>query len=72
MKPEQLLRKLFPPMLATSADNPPSPERGWIYELKYDGTGPSRFVIERPAGLWVAVNRGRGRRRILASGGCLP
>ena len=37
MKPEQLLRKVFPPMLATLADAPPVDERNWTYELKYDG-----------------------------------
>jgi bifunctional non-homologous end joining protein LigD len=35
--PEQLLRKLFPPMLATLTDAPPDDDSGWLYELKYDG-----------------------------------
>ena len=35
--PEQLLRKVFPPMLATLADAPPPDEANWKYEMKYDG-----------------------------------
>jgi bifunctional non-homologous end joining protein LigD len=37
MTPRQLLKKLFPPMLATLADGPPRDEEQWSYELKYDG-----------------------------------
>ena len=37
MTPEQLLRKLFPPMLATLADEPPPDDANWTYEMKYDG-----------------------------------
>ena len=37
MKPEQLLRRFFPPMLATLASEPPAIDDSWIYELKYDG-----------------------------------
>ena len=37
MKPEALLRKVFPPMLATLTTAPPRGENEWIYELKYDG-----------------------------------
>ncbi|HYR28463.1 MAG TPA: DNA ligase D, partial [Thermoanaerobaculia bacterium] len=37
MTPKQLLKKVFPPMLATLADGPPANESGWSYELKYDG-----------------------------------
>jgi bifunctional non-homologous end joining protein LigD len=37
MTPRQLLSKLFPPMLATLASDPPTDDRGWTYELKYDG-----------------------------------
>jgi bifunctional non-homologous end joining protein LigD len=37
VKPEALLRKVFPPMLATLADGPPPNDDGWVYELKYDG-----------------------------------
>lgn len=37
MTPRQLLKKLFPPMLATLAEGPPASDEGWAYELKYDG-----------------------------------
>jgi bifunctional non-homologous end joining protein LigD len=36
-KPEQLLRRVFPPMLATLANAAPPDEDQWVYELKYDG-----------------------------------
>jgi bifunctional non-homologous end joining protein LigD len=35
--PEALLRRVFPPMLATLTDAPPANEKNWTYELKYDG-----------------------------------
>ncbi|HUJ14318.1 MAG TPA: DNA ligase D [Thermoanaerobaculia bacterium] len=35
--PEKLLRKVFPPMLATLASEPPADDANWIYETKYDG-----------------------------------
>ena len=37
MTPKRLLKKVFPPMLATLADAPPRDEENWTYELKYDG-----------------------------------
>jgi len=37
MTPKQLLKRVFPPMLATLADAPPRDEQNWTYELKYDG-----------------------------------
>ncbi|MCU1229778.1 MAG: ATP-dependent ligase [Acidobacteria bacterium] len=37
MTPQNLLRKLFPPMLATLTDAPPSDDANWTFELKYDG-----------------------------------
>ncbi|PYQ25834.1 MAG: DNA ligase D [Acidobacteria bacterium] len=37
MTPKQLLKKIFPPMLATLADAPPRDAENWTYELKYDG-----------------------------------
>jgi bifunctional non-homologous end joining protein LigD len=37
MTPKQLLKKVFPPMLATLADGPPQNDAEWVYELKYDG-----------------------------------
>ncbi|MEO8035292.1 MAG: DNA ligase D [Acidobacteriota bacterium] len=33
----QLLRRLFPPMLATLTDKPPADDDAWVYEIKYDG-----------------------------------
>jgi bifunctional non-homologous end joining protein LigD len=35
--PEALLKRVFPPMLATLVDAPPEPESEWVYEVKYDG-----------------------------------
>jgi bifunctional non-homologous end joining protein LigD len=37
MTPQALLRKVFPPMLATLTTEPPGNESQWTYELKYDG-----------------------------------
>ena len=37
MTPKQLLKKVFPPMLATLAAAAPGDEENWSYELKYDG-----------------------------------
>jgi len=37
MTPRQLLKKVFPPMLASLAEGPPADEANWSYELKYDG-----------------------------------
>jgi bifunctional non-homologous end joining protein LigD len=37
MTPKQLLKKVFPPMLATLAAGPPKNDAEWSYELKYDG-----------------------------------
>ncbi|HEX8410521.1 MAG TPA: DNA ligase D [Thermoanaerobaculia bacterium] len=37
MTPKQLLKKVFPPMLATLAGGPPRDDANWHYELKYDG-----------------------------------
>jgi bifunctional non-homologous end joining protein LigD len=35
--PEELVRRVFPPMLATLVKELPAPREGWEYELKYDG-----------------------------------
>lgn len=37
MNPKQLLKKVFPPMLATLADGPPPDSTNYWYEMKYDG-----------------------------------
>lgn len=52
MKPEQLLRKVFPPMLATLAEAPPPDERNWIYELKYDGFRAVAAITGGDIALW--------------------
>lgn len=52
MKPEQLLRKVFPPMLATLADEPPGDEAHWTYELKYDGFRAIAGIVDGAVALW--------------------
>lgn len=37
MTPRQLLKRLFPPMLATLASDPPPDDANWTFEWKYDG-----------------------------------
>src|ERR1041385_5711994 len=37
MRPPDLLRKVFPPMLATLTDEAPADRSSWSFELKYDG-----------------------------------
>ncbi|HYC60150.1 MAG TPA: DNA ligase D [Thermoanaerobaculia bacterium] len=46
MNPKQLLKKLFPPMLATLADGPPDDEKNWRYELKYDGFRAVTAIVD--------------------------
>jgi bifunctional non-homologous end joining protein LigD len=46
MNPKQLLKKLFPPMLATLADGPPPDDRNWWYELKYDGFRAVAAIVD--------------------------
>jgi bifunctional non-homologous end joining protein LigD len=46
MTPQQLLKKVFPPMLATLADGPPSNDREWSYELKYDGFRAVAAIVD--------------------------
>src|SRR5207237_458618 len=62
MTPQTLLRKLFPPMLATLTDAPPGSESGWTYELKYDGF---RGVCAKTGGamaLWSRNELDLGKR----------
>ncbi|HVG24296.1 MAG TPA: non-homologous end-joining DNA ligase, partial [Thermoanaerobaculia bacterium] len=54
MTPRQLLKKVFPPMLATLADGPPKNDDDWHYELKYDGF---RAVIAISAGKVSMLSR---------------
>jgi bifunctional non-homologous end joining protein LigD len=44
--PRQLLRKVFPPMLATLVDAPPADESAWAYELKYDGFRALAAIVD--------------------------
>jgi bifunctional non-homologous end joining protein LigD len=37
VRPETLLERVFPPMLATLVSSPPTPDAEWLYEVKYDG-----------------------------------
>lgn len=46
MTPKQLLKKLFPPMLATLSEGPPRDEKNWWYELKYDGFRAVAAIVD--------------------------
>jgi len=62
MNPQTLLRKLFPPMLATLTDAPPGDASNWTYELKYDGF---RGVCAKTGGamaLWSRNELDLGKR----------
>jgi bifunctional non-homologous end joining protein LigD len=52
MKPEQLLRKVFPPMLATLADAAPADRSQWSYELKYDGFRAIAAIVGGKVAMW--------------------
>lgn len=52
MKPQELLRRLYPPMLATLADAPPAEDHGWSYELKYDGFRAVTAIIGGELAMW--------------------
>src|SRR5205807_1023510 len=49
--PEALLRKLFPPMLATLTDTPPAGD-SWAYELKYDGFRAVCAIVDGSVAMW--------------------
>jgi len=51
-RPQQLLRKLFPPMLATLTDAPPENDQLWTYELKYDGFRAVVALAEGEMAMW--------------------
>ena len=51
-KPEQLLRRMFPPMLATLAEDPPKDEQNWTYELKYDGFRAIAAITAGGIAMW--------------------
>jgi bifunctional non-homologous end joining protein LigD len=50
--PEQLLRRLFPPMLATLASELPPDGKNWLYELKYDGFRAVAGLVDGDLALW--------------------
>lgn len=50
--PQQLLRRVFPPMLATLADAPPRDQSQWLFEPKYDGFRATAAIVERSVALW--------------------
>ncbi len=50
--PEQLLRKVFPPMLATLVDEPPPDDANWAYEMKYDGFRALTAIVDGRIALW--------------------
>jgi bifunctional non-homologous end joining protein LigD len=52
MTPEQLLRKLFPPMLATLAEEPPADDANWKYEMKYDGFRALVAIVGGKLAMW--------------------
>lgn len=50
--PEQLLRKVFPPMLATLASEPPADDSNWTYEMKYDGFRAITAIVDGRIAMW--------------------
>jgi bifunctional non-homologous end joining protein LigD len=52
MTPEQLLRRVFPPMLATLTTAPPGDDPNWAYELKYDGFRALAGITGGELALW--------------------
>src|SRR5947208_394715 len=50
--PEQLLRKVFPPMLATLADAPPPDSANWVFEMKYDGFRALTAIVGSRIAMW--------------------
>jgi bifunctional non-homologous end joining protein LigD len=50
--PEELLRKVFPPMLATLAGVVPADESNWTYELKYDGFRAVSAISQGKIAIW--------------------
>ncbi|HEV8435093.1 MAG TPA: DNA ligase D [Thermoanaerobaculia bacterium] len=50
--PQQLLRHLFPPMLATLVGEPPPDDKNWAYELKYDGFRALTAITNGDMAIW--------------------
>jgi bifunctional non-homologous end joining protein LigD len=51
-KPEAILQKVFPPMLATLASEPPRDESQWVFELKYDGFRAVSAIVDGEVAMW--------------------
>jgi bifunctional non-homologous end joining protein LigD len=52
VKPEQLLRRVFPPMLATLVSEPPPDDHNWAWELKYDGFRAVTAIAGGDLAMW--------------------
>jgi len=52
MRPDQLLRRVFPPMLATLVTAPPPDDRNWAYEMKYDGFRAVTAIVDGELEMW--------------------
>jgi len=52
MTSQQLLKKMFPPMLATLADQPPANDEQWAYEMKYDGFRAVIGIVGSDVTMW--------------------
>jgi bifunctional non-homologous end joining protein LigD len=50
--PEELLRAVFPPMLASLVGGVPADEANWTYELKYDGFRAVSAISEGKIAIW--------------------
>jgi bifunctional non-homologous end joining protein LigD len=50
--PKQLLRHVFPPMLATLVGEPPANDSDWAYELKYDGFRAITAITNGEMAIW--------------------
>ena len=50
--PEQLLRRVFPPMLATLVGAPPPDDANWAYEMKYDGFRALSAIVDGDIAMW--------------------
>ena len=53
LSPEALLRRLFPPMLATLTSSIPRDEQNWHFELKYDGYRAIAAVVNGEVLMWT-------------------
>jgi bifunctional non-homologous end joining protein LigD len=49
---QQLLKKFFPPMLASLAERPPANDSGWVYEMKYDGFRALIGIVGADITMW--------------------